>query len=186
MASLLTSTSAKSSLLYLGLFLCMILGSAYFLLLKKQSTLDNFRKQAFKLNFVAFKNGIQLANYKFVAGKQANSLLNRWVINETGLDYNELGFPIGTDLQEAHFPVSINQSPQIISKPKLPEKTENCIQIWNFVLSKLRPEISDSPRSTNYWATLNHNKTCIFRSAKVPENEIHYQANKGTVDLISY
>lgn len=169
MASILTATGARSGLIYIVLLLVAAIGGFYLLKLKQPSIEDNFNRQAFRLNYSALHNGIRLANYRFIANSQQESRIDRWVENDIGLDFNLKGYPIGTDI--------------ISGFQESPKTSNQCSQIWQFVLSPFSPSLSLQRQDSGYWVELTPENVCVYRFTEVDNLEIRYQAIKGKVEL---
>lgn len=168
---MLTTTSIKGGFLYFGLLFLIVVSVIYFLLFSNPSVQNNFYERAFKLNYSAFKNGIQFANYRFITDKKKDSTIDKWINQDIGLDYNEYGFPIGTEISD------ITQ--------ESPVTADDCRHIWQFVLGPLRPDISFTVKNKGYWVQLTTDKVCVFRSGNVANFEIHYRAIEGNVLLVN-
>lgn len=172
MASSLTSASLKSGFLFICFLGLIGLGVVYLLLWRQPSVVDNLNQQAFRLNYAAFKNGIKLANYQFIANQslyQSSEILNRWNDGKSALDYNSSGFPIGTSVTD------INQ--------QQPNSALNCYEVWRFVLGPLQPEISIDPSQGKYWTELHPNEYCAYYPPNIKNLAIFYYFNQGNVHL---
>lgn len=181
MASLLTATGRQSIPLYLFLMALFSLGASYLVTFRKPSLQDSFHLQAFKLNYAAFNNGIRFAKVRFIAREQKQSNIDVWSVSQvntlSGLDYNQYGFPIGTDI------TSTNQ--------QLPETDEQCRQVWQFVLGPLQPKIFLSTddyeqihQDAGYWAKITPDNICLYHSSQVNQFVIRYNARSGEVLLM--
>ncbi len=173
MSSVLTSTTSKSSYFYLGLILLATLGGWYLFKLKDPSISVSLQKQAFRLNYSAFKNGIIFANYQFIIHekvmlKKALSLNNEQPSKLKFL-YNEAGFP-----------VALNKQQKAQNKPL---SSQDCLDIWQNVLGPLQPKISLKPADKNYWVSLSKNNDCVFHHELLKSMQIRYKASSGKVIL---
>jgi hypothetical protein len=173
MKSALSSTSLQSGLLYFVFLLLVVIAVIYLLFFKTNSIQDNLNKHAFRLNYSAFDNGIKFSNYKFIVNATntiSGSTIDQWNDGSIGLDYNKYGFPIGTNISDKNI-----QSPR---------NAMDCLQLWQFVLGPLKPEISLSEKKTNYWVRLNSAGSCEYRDKNVRELMVNYNPNEGKVKLI--
>ena len=175
MASSLTATSLKSLSLYFVLLVMIVLGAIYFLHFKQPNVIDSLNTQAFRLNYSAFENGIKLANYQFIIRnaqqvKNNGNMFDIWTEGDIGLDYNNAGFPIGTDI--------------LRSNQQAPASSNDCLRLWQFVMGPLQPKILLKPDSGGYWTQLSFDNSCIFYSSDVPGLEVHYFSDTGKVSLI--
>ena len=169
MASSLTSTNQYSSYLYVGFFVFIFASLIYFLN-QPSSAQQNLRKQAFLLTASAFKNGIHFAHSKFQLSQSNPNKLNLWVENDTGLDFNHNGFPIGTSIK--------------ILEQKTPITTSNCIEIWRFVLGPIQPTLGVEGDKTNYWASLSEQNVCVFKSPYLDKMQLSYHSLTGKVEIV--
>ncbi len=147
--------------------LLIVLGVFYLIFIRQPSLTQSLNRQAFFLNFSALKNGIYLANIRFITNHQLDSPLDRWISNNIGLDFNQKGFPIGTD-------VTNNQQ-------QTPLSSNDCLTIWKFVLGPLQPKIFLTHQQDSYHARLSKNNICIYISNQLDDAEIHYNALTGKV-----
>jgi hypothetical protein len=146
-------------------------GLSFFLLFKlsDRTPSDNLYRQAFYLNAAAFKNGIHLANIKFFANNPNNDTIDRWQLPDVGLDYNNRGYPIGTQLSE-------------LDEKRITD-IEQCRQIWQFVLGPLQPKIFLNANSNGYWVELIETDICIYHPFNQPELSLRYLASTGETNL---
>ena len=169
MASSLTTTSLRSSYLYFGLLLFIVIGVFYLFVFKKPSIKNNLYYHAFRLNGSAFENGIYFANIRFLTNNPEKNTLDQWLVEGIGLDFNRNGYPIGTDVQAAD--------------QQTPKTTEQCRQIWQFVLGPLQPKLYLSPNEDGYWVQLNEQNICIYRSFHLDKMQLSYHSQTGKVYL---
>jgi len=169
MASALTSTGLKSSQIYFAFILLVIVGVIYLLLIKKPSAADNIVRQAFQLNSSAFENGIYFANIRFLTKNPDRNQLDQWLIGKVGLDYNQKGFPIGTDIEDFD--------------QQTPKTSENCRQIWQFILGPLQPKLHLSKKNSGYWTYLNEQNVCIYQRDRLNKMILSYHSETGRVYL---
>ena len=146
----------------------VIIGIAYLLLFEKKSNLINLQKNAFILNYSAFKNGIKFANIKFRLHKNNKQKFNLWTSRKKGLDFNGNGFPIGTSISN--------------NEQRLPETPEQCREIWRFVLGPLQPKLKLELNDDNYWTTLSLNNECFYHYS-TQQPHIIYSSITGKVTL---
>lgn len=172
-ASFLTATSLRSSYYYL-LFLLMIVSTVVYLLFFREPDIrSNLERQAFYYNYSTFKDAIYLANLRFLANTRNRRLIDNWVEKDpaqeksVGLDFNRFGYPIGTDITD--------------SQQNTPETVANCIQIWQFLMGPVQPEIAQVRGDKNYWASLTHKGLCVYHSEKVDNVHIIYDSTNGKV-----
>ena len=167
MASSLTSTNLKSGFLYLLLIVVASCAVLYLLLPNHSKTINHLQKKSLVINSSALKNGIKFANMKFKLKKNNSQRLNLWISNGVGLDFNDNGFPIGSNIS------NLNQ--------QLPKSSKQCRQIWKFVLGPLQPKL-ELKFNNGYWTKLEKNNTCSYRySSHKPY--IVYHSLSGTVTL---
>lgn len=172
MASGLSSTGVKSGFLYLILLIAIVMAVLYFLLVQRPGVRDNMDRHAFRLNFAAFSNGIKFANLRYTtnsASVMGKGGIDQWLDGDIGLDYNNAGFPIGTDI--------------LVAGLQLPRSSKDCLQLWQFVLGPLQPKITLSQKSGKYWTRLIDDSVCIYQSSQIDGLFILYDANKGKVSL---
>ena len=151
----------------------ILVGIVYLLFLQSPNVQDNLNRHAFKLNYAAFSNGIKFANYRFILNRtneNSDNGIDQWTDGEVGLDYNKFGFPIG-----------INVSDKSV---QVPLTANDCLQLWQFVLGPLKPEISLNQDKSEYWVSLNNRGNCEYRSENVGELLVNYDSNAGKVTLI--
>ena len=174
---MLTASGLKSVYFYLSLIALVLGGAIYLLFFKQPDVIDNLNRQAFKLNHAAFANGVRLANLKFILSEDEESNLNRWQDNNSGLDFNAQGFPIGTDIQEEGL--------------LMPASIKNCRQIWNFVLGPIKPLVLLNKGDTNtndgqhYWTRIDDRGVCYYMPVKEIGLNMQYNASLGTVSLVN-
>ncbi len=175
MASALTSSNKNSIALYLILLLIILLGVGYLFLVKQPSIKIDLQRKAFSLNASAFKNGIYLAHIKFLANvgdKQADSnLIDRWISDGLGLDYNVHGFPVGISYTKHNL-------------PKQPVRLEDCRDIWDFVLGKLRPKLYLNKKLDSYWVDISDDGVCHYFFSDFKKTVISYHSLTGKVNLV--
>ncbi len=169
MASVLTSTSSKSGYLYLVLLALVVTGLVYLFVFEKPPVAKDWQRQAFRLNAAAFSNGIHLAHARFLTNNQDKIRQDWWQDKGVGLDYNPMGFPIGTDISEINLTT--------------PASAENCRQIWQFVLGPLQPEVSLKKTDSGYWVELTEDKICVFYAFDLQKMQLSYHSLSGKVDL---
>jgi len=166
--SSLTSTNIKSGFLYLFLLATISVGVLYLILFDKKTTFNNLQKKTLLITASAFKNGIKFANIKFNLN-QNNNNLNLWNTNNVGLDFNYHGFPIGTNI--------------LNNEQLVPASSEQCRQIWQFVLGPLQPALELSFNNSGYWVKLNTNGSCSYRYSQYRPH-INYQPLTGKISLL--
>ncbi|MBV1909443.1 MAG: hypothetical protein KUG78_08975 [Kangiellaceae bacterium] len=169
MASSLTSTSSKSGNLYLFLLIFVVIGLFYLFFIKRPTATIDFQRQAFRLNSSAFENGIRLANMRFKSSSIEQNLVDRWFDKDVGLDYNENGFPIGTDI--------------VIGESDKGMSAENCQQVWRFVLGPLQPKMLVARSENEYWVEVDANNNCVFHPFKIQQMQLSYHSTTGKVVL---
>jgi len=167
MTNPLVSTGVKSGYWYVLLMVTFASTAFYWFTSGNPSRKDQFYAQAFYLNSKAFENGIYFARVKFMSDHSQTDSLDRWIKNSRGLDYNQAGFPTGTDVEDSYF--------------DKPQRVENCQQIWRFVLGPLQPKIFLTPSDKGYWVELNDQNNCIFRPFHYKTLEMGYNAATGEV-----
>ena len=174
---MLTASGRKSVYFYLGLVALVITFAVYFLFFKQPDVITNLNRQAFKLNHAAFANGIRLANIKFIISEGAPTNLDRWLHNETGLDFNAMGYPIGTDIQD--------------EKLLMPATANNCLQIWNFALGPIKPLVfldkgdKETKGGQHYRTRIDGQGFCYYMPVKEIGLNMQYNASLGTVSLVN-
>ncbi|WP_444996341.1 hypothetical protein [Aliikangiella sp. IMCC44359] len=170
MASVLLSTNSKSSYFYFGLITGISLAAIYFLTFKKPSSVNNFHRQAFELNYSAFANGIRLANYQHLASDQqaSNKPIQKMIKNN--LIFNNKGYPISKKI--------------IHEKRQMPNSALDCKYIWDSVLGPLRPELSISKPAKGYWVKLSTEDICVIQTTDLSDLTIQYHANMGKVTIV--
>jgi type II secretory pathway pseudopilin PulG len=196
MSSSLTSTNINSTYLYLILLVLVVVAAYYFLMFRQPSAVDNLNRQAFQLNYSAFKNAIQLAHYKFKTAQATKSYAqNRQSENDKELDttqpiqspyrnvsgiwrqqdnqliYNFVGYPIGTNITN--------------TRQTMPITSQDCLAIWQFILSVLQPKISTTKQADHYWVNINDDSSCTYQSSNIDDLVIKYDSKYGKVSLIS-
>jgi hypothetical protein len=126
-------------------------------------------KNSIIINGSAFRSGIRFAHVKFNFYEKKHNHLNIWTSNGIGLDFNSNGFPIGTSI--------------LNNKQQLPISSEQCRQIWQFVLDPVRPVLKLTLNKTGYWTTLNSKNECTYRYSSYKPHII-YQPTTGQITLL--
>ncbi|MDQ7049355.1 MAG: hypothetical protein Q9M92_07330 [Enterobacterales bacterium] len=170
MTNPLVSTGIKTAYWYIVLLGIFIASVFYWFSFGNPSRKDELYTQAFYLNSKAFENAIYFARVKFMSDHTQISSLDRWTINGIGLDYNNAGYPTGTDVDDSYY--------------DRPQTVENCQQIWRFILGPLQPKLLLQPTENNYWVELNDNNICIYRPFHYKNLEIRYDSALGKVETI--
>lgn len=169
---MLTTTSFKNRLYYLGLLSVFALFTGYWFFLKEPSSLNDLENNAFALNHSALSNGVRLANYQYLVRTgniQSQKGLNK-ALKINGLTYNNLGFPVADDL--------------LAGFPQTPNTAQDCQAVWQRVLGPLQPELSISPERSRYWVDISVDKVCIYRNNRIKDKQIEYDAVKGLVSIV--
>lgn len=169
MASFLTSTSSKSSLLYLSFLGLILCGVFYLFWFKNPDVSKGLRQQAFRLNASAFANGIHLARMRYLTNNLKENRLNQWMDFDIGLDFSPSGYPIGTDIENL--------------ETEAPATVENCRQIWQFVLGPLQPKMYLTENKQGYWTQLNEDKSCSYFAFDLIKMQLSYHSSSGKVHL---
>lgn len=147
----------------------VFLGVVYLFVFKKPSVAKDWQRQAFRLNAAAITNGIHLANVRFLTNNSNKIQTDWWLQGGIGLDYNSSGYPIGTNISDRQLQAPIN--------------SENCAQIWRFVLGPLQPQIHSSKITSGYWVELTDDKTCVFHAFELEKMQLSYHSQTGTITL---
>lgn len=175
MASPLTASGVKGSLLLVVLML--ILGGFFYhrLYIRNPSIIAHFEQKTFQSNYQVFKNAILHAHLYFQTNRKQNCKIDCWIKGATGLDFNSFGYPVSTRYSQQNAPFD----------PFISEITSNdsdCAQVWMFLMGPLHNNINT--KQGHYQAEFQQfNKSCIYRSKKLPNSSIIYRADKGSVQL---
>ncbi|TQV71988.1 hypothetical protein FLL45_17615 [Aliikangiella marina] len=168
---MLTTTSFKNRLFYLGLIALFVLFAVYWLIYKEPSSINNLERRAFALNYSAFENGIRLANYQFIV-RAANERSNtNKSIKINRLMFNNNGFPVANEDASSY-----RQSPSTV---------QDCRAIWQRVLGPLQPELSISAKESRYWVDITVDNICVYRNGRIDDQQIEYDAVKGLVSIVT-
>jgi len=176
-ASPLTASGIKGSLLLL--ILMLILGSFFYhrLYIRNPSIINHFEQEAFQSNYQVFKNAISYAHLYFQTNKKQDCKIDCWVKGTIGLDFNSFGYPVSTRYSQQNAPFD----------PLISEITSNdtdCAQVWVFLMGPLQNNINT--KQGHYKAEFrSNNKSCIYRSKIITNKSIIYRADRGTVQLLA-
>lgn len=176
-ASPLTASGIKGSLL---LIVLLLIFSAFFyhrLFVKKPSIIDHFEQRSFHLNFQIFKSAILHAHLYFRTHEIQGCKVDCWIKSSVGLDFNSRGYPISTRYspQNAAFDPLISE---------ISSNSSDCAQIWVFLMGPLHNNINTD--KGHYLARFQQpNKSCVYHFKKRPESSIIYRSDQGTVKLLS-
>jgi len=181
MASSLTASNSKGSLLILSLlilFACLFYDWLY---LQKPSVADTFETHAFKLNFYSFKNSIQHAHLYYQIKSAHNCLVDCYKKDGVGLDFNRFGYPISTRFSNTQ---TLSQTlPQNFDNDSL-LTDQDCSQVWQFLMGPLHD--STNNKNARYLAFSNkHEAVCVFKSTRNSHQLITYDTIDGEVKIIS-
>jgi len=169
MTNPLVSSGIKSAYWYIVLLGGFTASVFYWFTSGDPSRKDDLYAQAFYLNGKAFENAIYFARVKFMSGHTQTSSLDRWTVNEVGLDYNNAGYPTGTDVEDPYY--------------DRPQNVENCQQIWRFVLGPLQPRLFLQASDKGYWTALTDENICVYRPFYYKNLEIRYDSALGSVEI---
>ncbi len=170
MTNLLVSTGVKSGHWYLLLLAGFGLTVFYWFFTGDPSRKDELLRQAFYLNAKAFENGIYFSRVKFMSNHNRISSIDAWLNQGVGLDYNEAGYPIGTDIDDPYY--------------DKPQNVENCRQVWRFVLGPLQPLLFLEPSDKGYWVELTEENDCIYRPYRYKNLQILYNSANGSIIFV--
>lgn len=168
MASPLTATGVKSSYLYLLLSLLFAILFIYLWFIREPSIKENLNENAFVIDKRALENAIYLANVKFVAQNSSEKLIDVWIEQNVGLDFNEAGYPIGTmrNAQLNRQAVTLN----------------GCMEVWLFIFRNIMP-IIDYPNTEIHWAKLSKDNECVYLNENYLNKAIVYNPENGSVKI---
>ncbi|MET1255693.1 hypothetical protein [Aliikangiella maris] len=178
MASVLLSTNRKSIYFYMGIVGILVPVSWYFLKFSDPNVINNLHQQTFQLNYAAFKSGIRLAHYHFLA---KDDLAKKNGVTKSSTGENLIKQSIGLLHFNQHgFPIAIKR---YSADQQTPLSVQDCIDIWDSVLGPLKPNLSITPTDTEYWVRLSSNNQCIIGSHTANNSQISYDAIVGKVTL---
>ena len=178
MASPLTASGLKGSLLLIILLLLFSGISYHRLYVRNPSIISNFEQESFYSNFQVFRKAILHAHLHFQINQARGCKIDCLVRNSIGLDFNSLGYPISTryDLQN------------VPTDPFISDITNNnsdCAQIWSFLMGPIHKHINtDQSPCQALFRQLD--KSCVYRYKNLPESSIIYKSNRGTVQLLAH
>ena len=118
------------------------------------------------MSTVAFQEAIVFTHMKYHASaNRTGAILDLVQLDNHKIDFNQHGFPVGTDHTE--------------SSVILPITTRNCRQLWTTLLQPLSPMLQP-----DHYASLKVkavNGKCVFTSIKSPSSKITYSPVSGRV-----
>ncbi len=147
------------------------------LYIRNPSIIEHFEQQTFESNYRVFKNAILRSNLHFQATKKQGCKIDCWIKGATGLDFNSFGYPVSTRYSQQNAPFD-----PLISE--ITSDDTDCAQVWIFLMGPLHSRMNTE--QGHYRATFRQfNKSCIYRSNKVPDRSIIYRSDKGKVQLLA-
>jgi len=167
-ANLLTSTTSRSSYIYGVIVVIFGFLFLYLWYFKDPTIKRSFNERAFIMSAQALENSVRLANIKFLSKGDNRVLQDIWIENGTGLDFNDSGFPIGTNS------LNFNEN--------LPITLSSCKEIWDFFMGALQP-IANAPNEENFWAEVDQFGRCNYLSYQLVEKKIVYDTTIGKVAI---
>ncbi|MGB0495081.1 MAG: hypothetical protein ACPGJI_01900 [Kangiellaceae bacterium] len=176
MANFLVKPNYKSLIAIITLLLLFITSLYYWFYLKSPSIATAFQEQSLKLNYHAFKSSLKNAHLYYQVKNNPNCLIDCYVRNNIGLDFNKAGYPISTRF--------INGGNNVTKNYFVPDlNDQDCALLWKFLMGPLHNSINS--KRGDYLANWDTNKKiCVYKTIKVLKHEITYDSSKGVVKLI--
>ncbi len=176
MASPLTASGAKGSFLLVLLLLVFATLFYYKMAVNDPSIIDHFESKTFESNYRVFRNAIAHAHLHYQTNRNKGCDIDCWIREQTGLDFNNFGYPISTRYSQQNSlydPLTSNSA----------DSHSDCAQIWIFLMGPLHNSINSE--TDNYQATFDQvSENCLFTTLKYPDKTISYDAYNGSVRLI--
>jgi len=169
MTNPLVSTGLKTGYWYILLLGAFAAAVFYWFTAGDPSRKDDLNTQAFYLTGKAFENAVYFAHVKFMSNHTQVSSLDRWIVDGVGLDYNEFGYPTGTNVDDSYY--------------DRPQTVENCQQIWLFILGPLQPKLYLQASGEGYWTRLNDENICVYQPFYNKNLQIRYDSALGSVEI---
>lgn len=117
----------------------------------------------------ALQKTVIYSHFKYFTATSGKGVkLNGLELDGKGLDYNEYGFPVGTE----HTPDSLS----------LPVTAQHCRDLWNALLVTMQPMLVPAP--SGVLEVKAYVGSCIFRSIQYPNMAIVYNTQRGSVQFM--
>ncbi|PWK52932.1 hypothetical protein [Pleionea mediterranea] len=117
---------------------------------------------------MAFQEAIVFTHMKYHASaNRTGAILDLVQLDHHNIDFNQHGFPVGTDHTE--------------SSVILPITTRNCRQLWIALLQPMSPMLQPDPYASLKAEAINGK--CVFTSLNSPSTKITYSPVSGRVAM---
>lgn len=175
MASPLTASGSKGSLLLVFLFL-IFLGLIYLKLFSgSPSIISRFEEETLRSNYQVFKQTIQHAHLHFQTKKSFGCDVDCWIKGSVGLDFSSSGYPVSARFTPTNHLFNLVNFEQELSD-------KDCADVWSFLMGPLHQSINSD--ASDYLAYYDLNSSiCIYTAKKVANLSIIYSFKKGYVNL---